>query len=94
MKRQLTAALAATVILLAGLAVSSGGAAALAAQRLAAGPARPGGTWGVPHVMGLPADGESHSGALRSMSCTAPGECTAVGFYADQGVRRGGPDPQ
>jgi hypothetical protein len=85
MKRVVTTMLAA-VALAAGFAATDGIAtvanAAAVPQQLAAAPTGPGGSWGraLP-VAGLAAIGAPSDAYLTDVSCGAPGDCAAVGWY-------------
>jgi hypothetical protein len=76
MKRVVTAMLAAAAILAAGLAAAGGTATTANAA------AGPGGSWGraLP-VAGLAAIGAPNDAYLTDVSCGAPGDCVAVGWY-------------
>jgi Bacterial Ig-like domain (group 3) len=68
-------------------AAASGGAAASAGAAAEATPNGPGGTWGralaVPGVDALATGAtQSEDGFATAISCTSPGECTAVGSYS------------
>ena len=65
----------------------TGGAPATSAVTASLAPVGPGGTWGqalaVPGVNALATGGtQSEGGFATAISCTSPGECTAVGSYS------------
>lgn len=95
MKAKFTALTAATVVL-GGLAVVGGigatatGATAAAAMPRAGSPAAaslgPGGIWGAAQPLSdVPAKGVADPG-VPAMSCTAPGNCSLIGYYSEGSV--------
>jgi hypothetical protein len=88
-RRSATVAAAMTVAAAcSGLLCSAGAAAAAAHRAGSAGGAPAGGTWGrAERVPGLAALNQGGFAETGSVSCAAPGECSAGGFYAPRSSR-------